>query len=527
MKIERISSQNGSPRCPTCKAHVTNEDIECPICGALLTVRPAIGKSLSATRPEKPKEIPSKTKTSQTGGFKPFQLPANDKPAVSSAAAPKSVAQLSSGTPASKTLSSTPAESDPAGPRTKPIRPLVTVDEPKPIVRPEAAVPIRRASSSTQSTASKPPTSSATSPRVAAAAKPTPRLKPPPGGARKPAERLPMRWVFGLIGLVVVVGLGIALVRFGMGLLSSSAKQATPTVQVKVVFSGQVTTPTLTAPTLEVTPAATLVMSAGDSISPTVSALEAMVATDTPVPEPTAEATATETVVPTAIPTPTATPVPATATAILTTVPSPTAAAPTVAPTVAVSGAFIDYTVQAGDTCSEIAKANNVSVASFAATNLLDSGNCVLKVGNVVRIPRVPATATASVAGTSAGTSAFATQAEYTVASGDTCGGIAYRFKITAAQLVAANNLGRTSCFLKVGQRLIIPKTDAVIPATTLAAVPTATTATRDYTVQQGDVCSVVAKRFGISVTKLAAANNLNPDTCPLRVGRTLVIPAP
>ena len=525
MKIERISSQNGSPRCPTCKAHVTNEDIECPICGALLIMRPAIGKSLSATRPEKPKEIPSKTKTSQTGGFKPFQLPANDKPALSSAAAPKSVAQLNSGTPASKTPSSTPAESDPAGPRTKPIRPLVTVDEPKPIVRPETAVPIRRASS-TQLSPSKQPTSSSTTPRAAAAAKPTPRLKPPPGGARKPAERLPMRWVFGLIGLVVVVGLGIALVRFGMGLLSSSAKSATPTVQVKVVFSGQVTTPTLAASTLEVTPAATLVMSAADSISPTVSALEAMVATDTPVPQPTAEATANETAVPTETPAPTATPLPATATATSTTVPNPTAAT-TVAPTVVVSSAFIDYTVQAGDTCSEIAKTNNVSVASFAATNLLDTGNCVLKVGNVVRIPRVPATAAASVAGTLAATPAFATQAEYTVASGDTCGGIAYRFKITAAQLVAANNLGRTSCFLKVGQKLIIPKTDAVIPVATLASKPTAISTTRDYTVQQGDVCGAIAKRFGISVTKLAAANNLNPDSCPLRVGRTLVIPTP
>ena len=151
----------------------------------------------------------------------------------------------------------------------------------------------------------------------------------------------------------------------------------------------------------------------------------------------------------------------------------------------------------------------------------------MLKVGNVVRIPRVPATATASVAGTSAATPAFATQAEYTVASGDTCGGIAYRFKITAAQLVAANNLGRTSCFLKVGQKLIIPKTDAVIPVATLASKPTAISTTRDYTVQQGDVCGAIAKRFGISVTKLAAANNLNPDSCPLRVGRTLVIPTP
>ena len=343
--------------------------------------------------------------------------------------------------------------------------------------------------------------------------------------------------IIGLVGLLVVVGLGIVLVRWGMGRLSSSITSAIrPTVQavqVKVVFAGQSITPTLAAssglaPTQDANAPATAVMAA-DSNAPKIEVTLPVLATNTV--EPTAPPAATETVVPTDTPAPTHTP-PATST------PAPTATAipatatelpptPTKAPPA--SSAFRDYQVQAGDSCSQIAESNGVSLETFAATNLLDANNCVLKVGATVRIPRVPA-ATGTVVGKAISTPAGkppAIQTEYIVQSGDTCGGIAYRFKITAAQLVAANSgLSRTSCFLKVGQKLVIPKSDAIVPTTTLAPAPTAVPI-RSYTVQQGDVCGVIAKRFGVTVVRLAAANNLDAATCPLKVGRTLVIPEP
>lgn len=58
---------------------------------------------------------------------------------------------------------------------------------------------------------------------------------------------------------------------------------------------------------------------------------------------------------------------------------------------------------------------------------------------------------------------------------------------------------------------------------------PSATTCTRpnhwtSYTIQRGDVLSVLARRFGITLDELVAANCLeNPDR--IRVGQTIYVP--
>lgn len=369
----------------------------------------------------------------------------------------------------------------------------------------------------------------------------TPRLKPPPGGAikeTKPAISLSPRVIGIIVGVLALVGVGFGLVRLGTSMLSRPAAPtaANPSFQAKVIFAQGSPTPDAASAALAVTE--TVVANAAQ-VTPTTSGAEAapaVVVPETPTPEATAtsEATATppatEPATATAEPTepPEATP---TAIATATALPSATAKAlPSATAAVAAeSSAFINYTVKSGDTCDAVAKANGISTASLAAANVLDAANCDLKAGATIRIPRALA-ATPTVASAASDTSAkpnFEIQTQYTVQQGDTCGGIAYRFKITAAQLVAANNMSRSSCFLRVGQKLWIPKTDAVIASPTATAMPTNASGTRNYTVQQGDVCGSIAKRFGITVALLAAANNLDPSSCPLRVGRTLVIPNP
>ena len=149
----------------------------------------------------------------------------------------------------------------------------------------------------------------------------------------------------------------------------------------------------------------------------------------------------------------------------------------------------------------------------------------------------------------------------YKVRSGDTPASIAFRFGVTAEELMTANNIVNPSA-LQVGQELIIPIPPTATPTASPTASPTpmaqpsvATTETpevalptatftptavptpmptamavaaaeeRTYTVQSGDTVSGIAGRFGITTQALMAANGIT-DPTRLRVGQELVIPA-
>ena len=77
---------------------------------------------------------------------------------------------------------------------------------------------------------------------------------------------------------------------------------------------------------------------------------------------------------------------------------------------------------------------------------------------------------------------------------------------------------------MKIKQKLVIP---APTPSTGVA--PTTTAGTPDtggetYTVKSGDNLSKIAKKYGVSVKALKAANNLTTDH--IKVGDKLKIPA-
>lgn len=119
---------------------------------------------------------------------------------------------------------------------------------------------------------------------------------------------------------------------------------------------------------------------------------------------------------------------------------------------------------------------------------------------------------------------------EYTVKSGDTPGGIADFYGITADELYAFNGKAPDD-FIFPGEVLKIP---VPTPLPTRTPTPIGFELTRTpipptpseavYTVQAGDTLSEIAEKVNVSVDQIAARNNI-ADPEALLVGQTLIIP--
>ncbi len=93
----------------------------------------------------------------------------------------------------------------------------------------------------------------------------------------------------------------------------------------------------------------------------------------------------------------------------------------------------------------------------------------------------------------------------YTVASGDTLGGIARRFGLSLSTILWANSLTERST-LRIGQRLTIPPTDGVL-----------------HRVRRGDTLGSIARNYSSEVEKIIKANSLSGDR--IAVDTLLIIP--
>ncbi|MEB0201370.1 MULTISPECIES: LysM peptidoglycan-binding domain-containing protein [unclassified Cryobacterium] len=127
----------------------------------------------------------------------------------------------------------------------------------------------------------------------------------------------------------------------------------------------------------------------------------------------------------------------------------------------------------------------------------------------------------------SAGTSAPAqrVQAEaapnqYTVVAGDTVSGIASRFGLSTAAVLASNGLSWSTKIFP-GQQLTLA--EGAAPAAAPAPTPVASELTR-YTIVTGDTISGIAAAHGIAVAAVLSANGLDRASI-IFPGQALVIP--
>lgn len=131
-------------------------------------------------------------------------------------------------------------------------------------------------------------------------------------------------------------------------------------------------------------------------------------------------------------------------------------------------------------------------------------------------------TVRAAVAAASATTATTKTQSAipstYTVKAGDTVSGIAGRYGLATASVLAANGLGWKSLIFP-GQVLKLTS-GSVAPA---PSKPSATTGGR-YTITKGDTISGIAARFGVSTQAVLTANGLSWSSI-IYPGQTIAIP--
>ena len=115
---------------------------------------------------------------------------------------------------------------------------------------------------------------------------------------------------------------------------------------------------------------------------------------------------------------------------------------------------------------------------------------------------------------------------QYTVASGDSISGIAARFGLATASVLALNGLGWSSLIFP-GQVLLLTGAAATsAPPAATPAPPAATPApSASHTVASGDTVSGIAAAHGVSVAAVFAANGLGSSSI-IYPGQSLVIPS-
>jgi LysM repeat protein len=191
------------------------------------------------------------------------------------------------------------------------------------------------------------------------------------------------------------------------------------------------------------------------------------------------------------------------------------------------------HVIRAGDTLAKIAAKYGTTVSALQKANPGIKPQS-LGVGQVIKLPANIAAQSTTSGGEAA--PAATSGAKYTVKSGDSLSAIAARNGTTVSALRQANNL--RSDTLQVGQTLIIPGVSSPVsapansgyspaPATSRPA-PTisgdASTTTIEHTLKSGETLGGLAKRYGVSVDQIMAANNIT-DARKIRAGQKLVIP--
>jgi LysM repeat protein/ribosomal protein L40E len=116
----------------------------------------------------------------------------------------------------------------------------------------------------------------------------------------------------------------------------------------------------------------------------------------------------------------------------------------------------------------------------------------------------------------------------YTIAQGDTCGGIAVAFHVSVQSIIILNNLPAACNTLRIGDKLKIPfptATPPPLPTRTLEPAE-ATRAACDQVVvnvQENDTLSSIALNYAVPMQAIKDFNGLSTDN--VFVGQSLIVP--
>jgi LysM repeat protein len=219
---------------------------------------------------------------------------------------------------------------------------------------------------------------------------------------------------------------------------------------------------------------------------------------------------------------------------------------PTTVPTQVISPPSNDfpgtiiYTIQRGDTVSQLAQRYSSTIAAIQEANGL-STNSLIFVGQriIIPVPLIPSTpvavpptmtpqvivVTATPNTPSDGPQQPPSQGTtiYVVQPGDTLTAISQRFNTTVAAIAQLNGIVNADSIL-IGQNLTVPGsgTGGPAPIPNTPEPPPAQPAT--YVVQPGENLYRIALRFNVSLAELARANNI-ANANRIFAGQTLIIP--
>lgn len=197
-------------------------------------------------------------------------------------------------------------------------------------------------------------------------------------------------------------------------------------------------------------------------------------------------------------------------------------------PTAVRAEAPTSYTVVAGDYLYGIAQRHKVKLDALLAVNGLEASSLILP-GMTLQLPAGASAPAAAAAAPKAAapSSATASGATYTVVAGDYLYGIASKNRVRLNDLMAVNGLELTSV-IHPGMTLKLPGaagSSAAAAAPTTTAAPAAEASGGDYVIKAGDSLYAIARRHGVTLNALLAANGIEATDLILP-GRTLKLPA-